>query len=566
MRRDAYNEYERLVEIMTCTEAIYSENVLDYIVSAYRGTEYIMERYDPVCITEIDFSRAIIYRQEDKINSESISQFGYGAIPHVYGLMSEAALEASGVLKIRRQPYLELYGQNIIVGVVDTGIDFTHRAFINADNTTRIHSIWDQTLRDGVSPQGFEYGREITGDEINAALQDSEPLSLIPSRDEIGHGTFLAGVAAGNEMPDEDFSGVAPLSELVIVKCKEAKTSYREFYRIAQGAPCYQENDIMCGISYILQVARQQGKQAVICIGMGTNLGNHDGETPLCNMIDYLNMFAGVCIVACAGNEGNARHHYYITKEYEEIDINVEASTQGFVCELWWRTPGALQFDVVAPGGNTLGITRAMPAVRKRKLFVVENTLLEVITGEVPEQTRDQVVMFRFEDSKAGVWKIRVYSTEPEVKYHMWLPITQFLSTDTYFVRPDPDVTICEPGNSRRAVCISAYNPVNEAFYIQASRGFTPDGIIKPDVTAPGVDIYGPFPKNRFGSMTGTSVAAAVTTGITALFMQQYEDYVISGNAVRELLIRGAVRRGDEFPSREWGYGTVDAYASISFE
>lgn len=551
---------------MTCREAIYSETVLDYLVGAFRGPEYLMERYEPICITEIDPYRAVVYKQADKINSETIGQFGYGAIPHVYGLMAQEGLEASGVLKIRRQPYLDLLGQNILVGVVDTGIDFTHRAFINADNTTRIVSLWDQTIREGNSPANFEYGREFTREEINTALADDEPLSLISSRDENGHGTFLAGIAAGNDMPENDFSGAAPLSELVIVKCKEAKNSYREFYRVPNGVPCFQENDVMSGISYIIQTANRLGKQAAICLGIGTNLGNHDGETPLCSMIDNFNMMSGICIVACVGNEGNARHHYFITKEYEEIDINVEKSTLGFVCELWWRTPGNLQFDVVSPGGSTLGITRASASVHRRKLFVVENTVLEVIGGEVQEQTRDQVIMFRFEDSKSGVWKIRTYTTEPEAKYHMWLSITQFLAGETYFVRPDPDVTICEPGNSRRAVSLSAYNPVNDAFYIQASRGFTPNGIIKPDVTAPGVNLYGPLPKNSFGTMTGTSVATALTTGIAALFMQQYADYGISGNIVRELLIRGAVRRGEEFPSREWGYGTVDAYASISFE
>lgn len=551
---------------MTCREAIYSENVLDYIVSAYRGTEYIKEQYDPLCITEIDYSRAIIYKQEQKINSESITRFGYGAIPHVYGLMSQEILEATGVAKIRRQPSLDLYGQDILIGVVDTGIDFSHEAFINADNTTRIYSIWDQTIQDGQGPEWFEYGNEFTREEINAALADEEPLSLITTRDDNGHGTFMAGVAAGNEIPDKDFSGVAPLSELVVVKCKEAKNSYREFYRVPGNAPCYQENDIMCGILYVLYTARKLGKQVAIFVGMGTNLGNHDGETPLCSMIDYYNMFPGVCIVTCVGNEGTARHHYYITKDYEEIDINVEKSTQGFVCELWWKTPGSLQFDVVAPGGNTLGITRAAASVRKRKIFIVENTWLEVIGGEVQEQTRDQVIMFRFENSKSGVWKIRVYTTEQDVKYHMWLPINDFLSAETYFSRPDPDITICEPGNSRRAITISAYNSVNEAFYFEASRGFTPNGIIKPDVTAPGVDVYGPLPKGNFGRMTGTSVAAAVATGITALFMQEYSGYMISGNSVRELLIRGAERRGEEYPSREWGYGTIDAYESISFE
>ncbi len=508
---------------MTCREAIYSESVLDYIVGAYRGMEYITERYDPICITEIDPYRAAIYKEADKINSDSINALGYGAIPHVYGLMADEALEASGVSKIRRQPYLDLYGQNMLVGVVDTGIDFTHRAFLNADNTTRILSIWDQTIREGGDAEGFQYGREFSREEINAALADEDPFSMIPTRDDYGHGTFLAGIAAGNEMREDEFSGVAPLSEIVVVKCKEAKNSYREFYRVPREAPCFQEND-------------------------------------------FVNAVPGVCVIACAGNEGDARHHYYLTKEYEEIDINVEKATQGFVCELWWRTPGRLEFDVVSPSGATLGVTRAAAYTKVRKRFTVEDTTVEALGGEMQEQTRDLVVMFRFENSKAGVWKILVTSSEPDVKYHMWLPIRQFLSADTYFVRPDPNVTICEPGNSRKSTTVSAYNPSDGAFYIQASRGFTQTGVIKPDVTAPGVGIYGPLPKNNFGTMTGTGIAAALTTGIAALFMQEYSDYIISGYSVRELLIRGAERRGDEYPNREWGYGTVDAYNSLTFE
>lgn len=551
---------------MTCREAVYSEKVLDYVVNTFGSVDTLGRRYDPLCFIEIDSTRAVVFRQEDKINTEIINQFGYSAIPHVYGLMANESLEASGVERIRRQPYLDLYGQNILVGIIDTGIDITHEAFLNADNTTRIYSIWDQTVRESDTEGLFPYGREFSREEINAALQDEEPLSLVPTRDENGHGTFLAGIAAGNENGPNEFSGVAPLSELVVVKCKQAKSSYREFYRVPNDVPCYQENDIMCGIAYILEMSRRAGKHVVICIGLGTNLGNHDGETALCTMIDFFNLVPGICIVTCAGNEGNARHHYSITKPYEEIDISVENSSLGFVCELWWRTPGGLQFDVIAPGGNTLGMTRAVPNLRARRKFVVENTILEVVGGEVQEQTRDQVILFRFENIKAGIWKIRVYTTEANIKYHMWLPIRQFLVGETYFVRPDPDMTICGPGNSRRAITISAYDPSNKAFFIQASRGFLPNGVIKPDVTAPGVNIYGPLPKNNYGTMSGTGIGAALTTGIVALFMQEYTEFSISGNFVRELLIRGAERRGEEFPSKEWGYGTVDAYESITFE
>ncbi|MGN1206129.1 MAG: S8 family peptidase [Eubacterium sp.] len=549
---------------MTCTEAIYSEQVLDYIVSSYIREETLVDRYRPTCYNRISNAGTILYREESRIDSQTINQFGYSAVPHVYGLMGYEALEATGVMQIRRQPYLDLYGQGVVIGFVDTGIDFSHEVFRNADGTTRIHSIWDQTIREG-GPTQFGYGRVFTEEEINAALRKEQPSSYLPTRDENGHGTFLAGVAAGNEMPSKEFSGVAPLSQIVVVKCKEAKNSYREYYRVPARVPCYQENDIMTGIMYILQVANQLEKPVAICVGMGSNLGNHDGASPLCSLIDINNM-AGASIVACSGNEGSAGHHYEITKKEEEIHIDVQKASLGFVCELWWQTPGSVSFDVISPGGSSLGLTRAEDGLQRQKRFTIENTKLEIRTGRLQGQIRDQVIFFRFEDTKPGVWKIIITTRQENPRYHMWLPISQFLEGETRFTRPNPDTTICEPANARYAITISAYNPVNQAFYAQSSRGFTPNGIIKPDVTAPGVEIYGPFPREQYGTMTGTSVAAAVTTGIAALFWQQFEEYDLNENIVPEMLIRGASPRGEEYPSKEWGYGTVNVYESITFE
>ena len=252
---------------MTCTEAIYSEQVLDYIVSSYIREETLVERYQPTCYSRIGGGGTIVYREESRIDSQTINQFGYGTVPHVYGLMGYEALEAAGVMQIRRQPYLDFYGQGVIVGFVDTGIDFTHEAFRNADGTTRLHSIWDQTIREG-GPSQFDYGRVFSEQEINEALKREQPSSYLPTRDDIGHGTFLAGVAAGNEIPGKEFSGIAPLSQIIVVKCKEAKNSYREYYRVPSKVPCYQENDIMAGIMYILQVAYSLGQT-------GLNLRRH---------------------------------------------------------------------------------------------------------------------------------------------------------------------------------------------------------------------------------------------------------------------------------------------------
>ena len=147
---------------------------------------------------------------------------------------------------MRRQPFLDLYGQGVIVGVIDTGIDYTHPVFRYADGTSRILELWDQTIPYTEGKREFDpsYGTVYTREQINTALASSSPYEIVPSRDTDGHGTFLAGVAAGNEMEEDDFSGIAPLADLAVVKLKEAKPYLREYYQIAEDVPCYQETDL----------------------------------------------------------------------------------------------------------------------------------------------------------------------------------------------------------------------------------------------------------------------------------------------------------------------------------
>ena len=143
---------------MQCSEAVFAEDVLTYIVDNYRGEDYIREFFNPDCYIRLDEMQAVIYQQVQEVNGATIEKYGFSAVPNVYGLMSEAALEASGVLRIRRQPTLDLYGQGVLIGFVDTGIDYTHEAFRAADGTSRIVSIWDQTIQEGGGSERFPYG------------------------------------------------------------------------------------------------------------------------------------------------------------------------------------------------------------------------------------------------------------------------------------------------------------------------------------------------------------------------------------------------------------------------
>lgn len=549
---------------MQCSEAVFAEDVLTYIVDNYRGEEYIREFFNPDCYIRLDEMQAVIYQQVQEVNGVTIEKYGFSAVPNVYGLMSEVAMEASGVLRIRRQPTLDLYGQGVLIGFVDTGIDYTHEAFRAADGTSRIVSIWDQTIQEGVGSERFPYGRIYDREQINEALLTGNPWDVVPSRDEIGHGTFMAGVAAGNQNRAEEFSGVAPLADIVMVKCKQANKNYRDYYGIPYDVPAFQENDIMTGLVYLLSEAARLERSIILCVGMGSNMGNHNGSSSLGVFLNRYLSIKGVGIVTCVGNEGNARHHHRIQKKEEVIDINVERSMKGFMAQLWWQTPGGLTLDLISPSGETVSGIRAVSGVRYEHRFVQEDTTVHLFFGVAQELTREQVVVFRFEGPGTGIWKVRTRFDYDVRNFSMWLPIRQFLERDVVFLDSSPDTTVTNPATTPFVISVSAYDVQNSALYLQAGRGFTPFGYVKPEVVAPGVDITGTYPNNRYGTMTGTSVAAAFTAGISALFMQKYAGAGANSNTLREALIRGAVPRGEPYPNTEWGYGIVDAYRSIT--
>lgn len=549
---------------MACNEIVYDEDVLEYFVPSYRGETYIREYFNPDCYFPIDEIQGVIYQRVQQVSGEVIEKYGFSAIPNLYGLMSEEALEASGVLRIRRQPYLDLFGQGVLIGFVDTGIDFTHEAFIAADGTSRIVSIWDQTIESGEGTAAFSYGEEYSQEQINQALASEDPFGIIPSRDEVGHGTFLAGVAAGNENRGEEFSGVAPLARIIAVKCKQAKQSYRDYYGVPYHVQAFQENDIMAGLAYILAVANRENQPVVLCIGLGSNMGNHNGGSSLGQYLTRYGSIYGVGIIACAGNGGNARHHYLVTQEDETVSISVERSMKGFMTQLWWQTPGNLNIDVISPSGEVFGNIQAVSGVRREFRFNPEGTVVEMYFGVSQSLTNEQVVVFRFSSVRQGIWKIRIRTNKANSNYSLWLPIRQFLEHNVYFLGANPNTTITNPGTTGAIVTTTAYNVKDGALYFQASRGFTPNGLIKPDVAAPGVDIVGTFPGNRYGTMTGSSVSAAFATGIGALFMQQYGGSDVNSNTIRELFVRGAIPRGMPYPNEEWGFGIVNAYQSIT--
>lgn len=552
-----------------CAEAIYSEDYVALLVDYVGSIEEIVQRFRPICYQILTVQQAIIYVSLPNQQALAEAGFNYRNIPKCFGLLDTSALEETGVLRLRRQPYLDLYGQGVLIGFIDTGIEYTHPVFVNADNTTRILSIWDQTIRTGEPPEGLLYGTEYSRTQINQALASDNPLDVVPSTDTNGHGTFMAGAAAGNILERDDFSGIATSADIVVVKLKTAKQKIRDYFLVNDNPDCYTEDDIMSGIRYLVDVSSKVKKPIVICIGVGSNSGDHNGNSPLCKLINFLGSFNGTVFSVAGGNEGNRGHHYESRLvpqgAMEEVEINVGEGDKGFSMELWADTLGIFSIGMVSPSGQI--IERIQPRIGKTETirFLLEKTVATIEYYIIEPESGDELVVFRFLEPAQGVWKIRVYNdTVIQSRFNIWLPMEQLINQKTVFNQPEPNITICEPGNAAASVTSSNYNHKTESIYIYSSRGYTRGGLVKPTIASPGVDVFGPLLRGRFGTKTGSSVSASITAGICALLLEWgivlQNDLELDSIEIQRYLIIGATRRELAYPNTEWGYGEINIY------
>lgn len=559
---------------MECRQIKVSEEYADFITEYEIPSREVLDEFGAVCYQELDVVYSAVYVPLSNVKELSVYNYPYKSIPTLYGLMDTVALEETGVLKLQNQPALNLKGKGTLIGIIDTGIDYTHKAFRNSVGRTRILKIWDQGDNSGNMPVGFGYGSEYTESDINKALDSDEPLSIVPVTDEIGHGTFVAGVAGGSEDIDENFVGVAPESQLVVVKLKPAKNYLREYYMLPEGVPAYQENDIMLAIGYLRRQAKELGMPLSVILGVGSNRGNHSGRGPLLSSIDDFAKKPESAISIVAGNEGDKRHHYRgkIADDdlYDSMEIRVGENEKGFLVDIWGNNPEILSVGIETPAGEVVPRIPARLGVKERIYTVFDNSVIDVEYALVEQLSGEQVIILRFMTPSPGVWKVNVFGENIiEGRFDSWLPIAGFVSEDVYFLKPEPDETITTPGDNERAMTVSSYSANTGAFDPTSSRGFLVNGIIKPDFAAPGVSIMGPVADNRYVRRSGSSLAAAITAGVAAQILEWgivNNKFDILGNQIiKSYLIRGASRQeGIVYPSKEWGYGKLDVYNAFN--
>lgn len=562
---------------MTDREKVNSEDYLDILADYTIPIEVEAPPVDFV-YQHIDGDIGIYYINKNDVGPLGIAGFTYGAIPKVYGLMQlqpgsgggfdPTALLESGILRVQGEP-LNLTGQGVVLGFLDTGIRYEEEVFRNIDGSTRILGIWDQTIETGEPPEGFLYGTEYKKKQINEALGSENPRAIVPSDDEDGHGTAIASVAAGSSVSGGlRFTGAAPDADIVVVKVRQAKKYLRSYYLLPEEVPAYAESDLMCAMKYLESYAISLVKPLVICVGMGTNMGDHDGNSIFASYLNRIATRRSRALVINGGNEGNSAHHYAgyavegLIETTDSVEIRVEEGQSGFIAELWGNIPSVHAISIRSPGGENTSRVDFKDRESREFSFVYERTRIQVTHVLVEQRSGEELIFFRFLEPTPGVWTIRVMisgaGAVQNPSFHMWLPLTGFLEGSTYFLRPSPYVTLTEPGNTREVITTTVYQDSNNSFYGESGRGFTKAGSIKPDLCTPGVNI-----DTILGKRTGASMGAAILAGGCAQFMQWA---VIQGNRpwvesreIKNYLIRGAVRTpGQEYPSREFGYGRLN--------
>lgn len=445
-----------------------------------------------------------------------------------------------------------LFGEGVIVGIADSGIDFTHEAFRNQDGTTRILNLWDQTN-----------DRVYNAEEINDALKSENPYESVNSVDYSGHGTHVAGIAAGNFAENKnDNLGIATKSSLVIVKM--ALAGERSFPRTTQ---------LMEAVDYMIKVAESYKMPLAMNLSFGNSYGSHDGTSLLSTYLDSMADGRRVSICVGAGNEGDSAGHAggYV---FEPTDVEVQVSRfqKAFSIQLWKNFSDEFRVQIIAPSGFIIDVTEIYNRAHK---YETDETNVYVFYGTPKPYTQYQEIYFELipvsNYVKSGIWTIRLTPENIVTgRYDMWLPEGGIINENTSFLRPDPDITLTVPSTSSKVISVGAYNSSNDVMASFSGRGFTREtNQVKPDIVAPGVNISSASNTGGVSVRTGTSMATPFVCGSAALMMEwgivRGNDPFLYGQKLKSYLIKGSRKLPGftRWPNEQAGWGALCVSESI---
>lgn len=435
-----------------------------------------------------------------------------------------------------------LSGRGTLIGIIDSGIDIYNKDFID-DNGTRIVSIWDLSGQ-GQPPEGFSKGVEYTKEEIDASITGD---SRINFSDLSGHGTAIAGIAAGNGR-SSSYRGIAHEAELVVVKLGDRDGFVRS-------------TDIMRGLRYIKGMAEMLNMPVAINISYGTNDGSHDGSSLFEGFINEIADNTRCLICVAAGNEGAAAHHYKGSfVDNEGVSFNVAGGIRNMYMSIWKNFSDDVGVIITAPSGMQSGIIRG-----NTETIHGGTRINAVFTKPAPYNTDVEIyINFAGDEVAPGIWSLEfvpyniVYG-----EFDIWLPVLEAVGRDTAFLEPETDITITLPATAQKVLAVGGFNQLLETVAPFSGRGYTRKIVyVKPDIIAPAVNVPAPAPGGGVDSFTGTSFASPHAVGAAALAMEwgivKGNDLFLYGERLKAYLIKGATRYDNvEYPSAVLGWGKL---------
>lgn len=516
-------------------------------------------------VTELSNEYAVITVRESLVNSLAvIPQIEFIEKPKRLFFEAANGKRVSCIGPVQQTPF-SLLGKGVLTAIVDSGIDYASDDFRNADGTTRIRALWDQTIP-GNPPEGYYIGTEYTEEQINEALRQTDRAGrerIVPSRDISGHGTAVAGVAAGNGAgsPGRQYAGVAPESELLVVKLGSPRQD---------GFP--RTTELMQGVDYVIRKALEYQMPVAVNISFGNTYGSHDGMSLLERFLDDISNYWKSVICVGSGNEGTSAGHTsgILTENVEEeVQLGVQMNEPTVNVQIWKSYVDQVDVSLVSPSGIRVGPIQEILGPQR---FVLGGTEILLYYGEPSPYSVRQEIFIDFLPRQSyidsGVWRIiltprRIVTGE----FEMWLPSQSALNIGTAFLFPRSDTTLTIPSTASRVITVGAYNALTFGYADFSGRGPARvyEGISssKPDIAAPGVRVTTVAAGGGYAEFSGTSFATPFVTGSAALLMEwgivNGNDPYLYGEKVKAYMRRGAKELPGftEWPNNQLGWGAL---------
>ena len=572
------------------------------VIVKFGGTEAALKRllaekfpveYDRIRITNLRNEYAILLLPEHIVELvAALTEIEYMEKPKLLFFAVNNGRRASCIDQVQTVGTVQgvvssgrnLSGAGVIVAVIDSGIDYSHPDFRNADGTTRILNLWDQTIPSGSvadplsvekgnqafleAPAGYFTGTEFSQAVINRALEqmtERERYEICPSRDISGHGTHVTGIAAGNGAASQGrYRGVAYESPLLVVK--SGTPGERSFPRTTE---------LMQAVDYCIRKAQEYGMPVVLNLSFGNNYGSHSGNSLLESYLDDMANYWRTSIVAGSGNEGASAVHASGTMREnvtKDVEIAVSSYEPSLNVQIWKNYSDEIAVSLIHPNGRRVGPVQQILGPQR---FRLGNTDILLYYGEPSPYSPYQEIYFDLlpvnDYIDSGIWTIQLVPQKIAAgNYDMWLPAGGVLNAGTGFLLPSEKTTLTIPSTAARVITVGAYDGYFDRAAAFSGRGYTREtNQVKPDLVAPGVDITSCAPGGGYVVRSGTSMATPFVTGGTALLMQwgivDKNDPYLYGEKVKAYLIKGARRLPAmrDYPNPVLGWGALCVSQSL---